>query len=201
MRTLLLGFLLTACWHEAKPVEPTPQKRPVKDIVQPVYMEKQNPDGVEGGEEGGVVGGDVGDPCGYGVVGGTVAPPPPPPPPPPPSPAQNVAPTVLDSYRIAGDKYILPDDITKTEISRSGKDRVVGSLKLCVDITGKVSSVSQLKSTGYSAYDSKLQNTIRGTWRYKPYEVNGRAVPVCTAVTFIYSQNPPPPPPPPPPTP
>jgi hypothetical protein len=26
-------------------------------------------------------------------------------------------------------------------------------------------------------------------WRYKPYLVNGKAVPVCTAVTFIYSQK------------
>ena len=32
-------------------------------------------------------------------------------------------------------------------------------------------------------------NTIHGEWRYRPYNVNGKAVPVCTAVTFIYSQR------------
>ena len=30
---------------------------------------------------------------------------------------------------------------------------------------------------------------MRNEWRYKPYLVNGKAVPVCTAVTFIYSQK------------
>ena len=53
------------------------KKRRVKELVQPVRVEKRDPseDGVEGGDENGDVGGDVG-----GVVGG--APPPPPPPPP-----------------------------------------------------------------------------------------------------------------------
>jgi len=46
-----------------------------------------------------------------------------------------------------------------------------------------------LKSTGFPAYDSKIQTKIRGEWRYKPYNVNGKAVPVCTAVTFIYNQT------------
>jgi hypothetical protein len=30
---------------------------------------------------------------------------------------------------------------------------------------------------------------MRAEWRYKPYNVNGKPVPVCTAVTFIYSQK------------
>jgi hypothetical protein len=46
-----------------------------------------------------------------------------------------------------------------------------------------------VKSTGFPAYDSKISNTIHGEWRYRPYNVNGKAVPVCTAVTFIYSQH------------
>ncbi|HEY0250341.1 MAG TPA: hypothetical protein VGC41_02400, partial [Kofleriaceae bacterium] len=71
----------------AKPQQPTitPKKIKVKDIVQPVKMEKQevqapsteaagDPNGEVGGEEGGVAG---------GVVGGVVGAPPPPPPPPP----------------------------------------------------------------------------------------------------------------------
>ena len=46
-----------------------------------------------------------------------------------------------------------------------------------------------LKSTGFPAYDNKILSKMRGEWRYKPYMVNGKAVPVCTAVTFIYSQK------------
>ena len=133
-----------------------------------------------------------------GVAGGTIgdvdATPPPPPPPPPPAPPSNVPPTLLEGYRIAGTKLIPPDDATKTNITRSGVSKIVGSFKLCVDVTGTVSSVNLLKSTGFSDYDAKLQREMR-TWRYRPYEIDGKPVPVCTAVTFIYSQTAPPPPP------
>jgi periplasmic protein TonB len=167
----------------------TPKKVKVKDIVQPVKIEKQevaapvetgDVNGVEGGVEGGVVGGDL---------NGVVAAPPPPPPPPPPAPPQNVAPTALDANRIAGEKNIVPDDVTKTEISRSGKDKLVGSFKLCITAEGNINTVAQLKSTGFPAYDQKIQNTIRGEWRYRPFVVNGKPAAVCTAVTFIYSQK------------
>jgi len=175
----------------AKPhdVTLTPKKIKVKDIVQPVKIEQKevaapveqgDPNGVEGGVEGGVVGGDL---------NGVVAAPPPPPPPPPPAPPQNVAPAALDALRIAGEKNIVPDDVTKTEISRSGKDRLVGSFKLCLTLEGNISQVTQLKSTGFSSYDAKIQNTIRGEWRYRPFTVNGKPTPVCTAVTFIYNQK------------
>jgi len=175
-------------------VQITPKKIKVKDIVQPVKIEKQevakvedsgDPNGVEGGEVGGVAGGVVGGDI-NGVAG---APPPPPPPPPPPAPPQNVPPTMLEGSRIAGEKQIIPDDVTKTEIQRSGKDKVIGSFKLCINAGGEVTSVSMLKSTGFGAYDSRIQGKMRGEWKYKPYAVNGKAVPVCTAVTFIYSQK------------
>jgi hypothetical protein len=96
---------------------------------------------------------------------------------------------MLEGSRTAGDKNIVPDDVTKTEISRSGKDRIIGSFKLCLTVGGEIQSVNMLKSTGFGSYDQKILSTIRGSWRYKPYNVNGKAVPVCTAVTFIYSQK------------
>jgi protein TonB len=173
-----------------KDVQITPKKMKVRDIIQPVKIEKDkapevpiesgDPNGVEGGVEGGVVGGDL---------AGAVAAPPPPPPPPPPAPPQNVAPQALDANRISGEKNIVPDDVTKTEISRSGKDRLVGSFKVCISLEGNISQVNQLKSTGFPAYDQKIVGTIRGEWRYRPFMVNGKAAPVCTAVTFIYSQK------------
>ena len=178
----------------AKPqeVQITPKKIKVKDIVQPVKIEKQetvveesgDPNGVEGGEEGGVVGGVVG-----GDLNGVLGAPPPPPPPPPPAPPQNVPPTLLEGSRIAGEKMIVPNDVTKTEIQRSGKTRLIGSFKLCLTSGGAVSSVKMLKSTGFSSYDNKILTKMRTEWRYKPYLVNGKAVPVCTAVTFIYTQK------------
>jgi protein TonB len=181
----------------ARPQTPqlTPKKIRVKDIVQPVKIEKQDkqivetvaggdPNGEEGGVEGGVAGGVVG-----GDLNGVMGAPPPPPPPPPPAPPQNVPPTLLEGSRVAGDKMIVPDDVTKTEIQRSGKDKLVGSFKLCINAGGEVTAVTMLKSSGFPSYDSKIQRKMRSEWKYRPYAVNGRAVPVCTAVTFIYSQK------------
>jgi hypothetical protein len=46
-----------------------------------------------------------------------------------------------------------------------------------------------MKSTGFPAYDETIMSRIRGEWRYRPFQVNGKPVAVCTAVTFIYSQT------------
>ncbi|HEY4240168.1 MAG TPA: energy transducer TonB [Kofleriaceae bacterium] len=171
----------------------TPKRIHVKDIVQPVKLDKPQVKEVEekgdvNGEEGGVEGGQVGGVIG-GDINGVQGPPPPPPPPPPPAPPQNVPPTALEQSRIAGEKMIVPDDVTKTEIGRSGKDKIVASYKLCITTGGEVANVNQLKSSGFPAYDGKIINTIRSTWKYSPFMVNGKATPVCTAVTFIYSQK------------
>ncbi len=137
-----------------------------------------------GGVEGGEVGGEVG-------VAGDMGPPPPPP---PPSLPKNVPPTSLESYRIAGTKMITPDDADKTRILDSGNQRVIGSFKLCLDVTGNVTQIRLLKSTGVPGYDAKLAREM-AKWRYRPYMLDGRAVPVCTAITFVYSQSVAPPPP------
>ena len=162
--------------------EPVGQTRKVKDLVQPVKITMGDDDD-DFGEEGGVVGGVVGGISG-GVVGGVIGSPPPPPPPPP--PPHSVPPTLLEQNRIRGVKDIVPDPATKAAIVKSGKDRIVGAFKLCLDARGSVTAVSQLKSTGFSDYDAKITREMR-LWAYRPYAVNGKSVPVCTAVTFIYA--------------
>jgi hypothetical protein len=107
--------------------------------------------------------------------------------PPSPMPAQLVPPTVLEALRLSGAKAIPPDAATQAQIQRDHRDRIVASLKLCVDATGAVGDVTLVKSSGYPAYDTELHDTIATTWRYSPYLVLGKPVPVCTAVTFIYS--------------
>jgi len=101
---------------------------------------------------------------------------------------RTVAPTELDSQRIAGNKLIVPDDATKTEIAVSGQSRLVGTFKLCLDEAGQITSVGQLKSTGFPAYDRTIDRELHN-WRYRPFWIDGRPQPVCTAVTFIYSQR------------
>jgi periplasmic protein TonB len=171
-------------------VEIKVRKIKVKDIVQPVKIEKiesvepetsSDPDAPEGGEG---TGGD-------GVAAEGIAlpqAPPPPPPPPPPAPPAVVAPTALEQMRVAGEKLIVPDDVTKTEISRSGKSKLVTTYKICINVNGDVSQVNMLKSSGFPSYDSKIQREMRG-WKYRPFSVDGQAKPVCTSVTFIYQQK------------
>jgi serine/threonine protein kinase len=113
----------------------------------------------------------------------------PPPSPAPPVPPTTVAPTVLDANRIGGDKDIAPDDNTQTEIGRSGITSISGSFKICLTAEGAINTVSLLKSTGFPAYDAKIQETIRKTWRYRPFMVNGKPAQVCTAVRFVYQQK------------
>ncbi|MGE0404113.1 MAG: energy transducer TonB [Kofleriaceae bacterium] len=106
-----------------------------------------------------------------------------------PEPApKTIPPKMLEANRIAGDKAIVPDDETKTEMMRAHKDKVIGTFKVCLDSAGTIREVRMLKSTGFSPYDEKIMSGIRA-WKYKPYIADGKAVPVCTAVTFIYSQK------------
>jgi hypothetical protein len=100
-----------------------------------------------------------------------------------------VASVALDANRIAGDKNIVPDDSTQTEMRRRGVDKAIGAFKLCLTASGDIASVSMVKSTGFTDYDWKIQTTIRNKWRYKPFLVNGQAAAVCTAVRFVYSQH------------
>jgi hypothetical protein len=182
---------------EVKKTEP--KKRQVKETVQPVTQDKivneapstatddstGDPDGppCEGPDCDSDAPPCEGPDCDDGKDPG------PPPPPPPPAPPQNVAPTALEQQRTAGEKQIQPDDVTKTEIQRSGKAKLVASYKICITTSGAIQSISQLKSSGFPAYDSKLQREMKSTWKYRPFMVNGKAAPVCTAVTFIYSQK------------
>lgn len=113
------------------------------------------------------------------------APAPPLPPPPP-----NITPTDLEALRAAGDRRILPDEATRSEIAASGKTRLIGSFKLCIEKDGRVRSVNQLKSTGFAEYDRAIVDTIRATWSYRPYVKSGQPEAACTVVTFIYTPSP-----------
>jgi hypothetical protein len=99
------------------------------------------------------------------------------------------SPAAIEARRIAGDKVILPPSIVKFEMVQAGQRKLVASVKLCLDSTGLPSAVTMLKSSGYRAYDHLLRRTIED-WRYRPFEIDGKPVPVCTAVTFIYAQKP-----------
>ncbi len=112
--------------------------------------------------------------------------PPPAPSTPPPPPV--VPPRLLEGWRISGSPAIVPDDRTKLVIANAGLRKVIGSFKLCIAADGKVASVDRIKTTRLPAYDAKIMRQMR-SWKYRPYEVDGKPVPVCTVVSFVYSQR------------
>jgi periplasmic protein TonB len=168
----------------------TDQKKTVKKVKETVQIDpnkkpeqadKESEDeGVEGGVEGGVAGGVVGGVLGGvegGVLGGVGEQ--------PKKEEPKIVPQVaLEAQRISGEKDIQPPNDVATTISRSGKG-VVGVVKMCLSSGGSVQKLNVLKSTGYPGYDNKIKTKMR-EWRYRPFMVNGKAVPVCTSVTFIY---------------
>lgn len=100
----------------------------------------------------------------------------------------DVPPTALDARRIAGEMNIVPDVDSRRAITASGHDRVVGSFKLCLTARGDVATIETLLSTGFPGYDRGIKHDMY-RWKYRPFTVDAVPTPVCTAVTFIYSQR------------
>jgi hypothetical protein len=103
--------------------------------------------------------------------------------------AQQVPSKALEGNRVAGSMNISPDDETKKAMREGKIDRIVASLKLCLDEAGVVDHLSLLQSSGFPAYDTHILGTIKNTWRYTPYLVDGKPTAACTLVTFIYNQK------------
>jgi hypothetical protein len=101
--------------------------------------------------------------------------------------AITVAPSVFDASRLEGDKNIGPDADTQRAIATAGK-KLVGTFKLCINKRGAVSTVKVLKPTGFERYDQTIEQQMH-TWKYRPFEVDGKPTPVCTAVTFVYTPD------------
>jgi len=97
----------------------------------------------------------------------------------------NVSPRELEPLRVQGDKAIAPDDQDKVHLNGA---HLVGSFKLCLDETGHYESGTVLKSTGVIGYDARIARAMMA-WVYRPFVIDGSAVPVCSAITFIYSQH------------
>ena len=67
-----------------------------------------------------------------------------------------------------------------------GRDKYIGTFKVCISKTGRVASVRPLMSTRVGVYDQFLMTMMLETWEYRPFVENGRAIAVCTSQTFIY---------------
>ena len=105
---------------------------------------------------------------------------------PPGAPPQNVPPTLLARELL--DQHVAPDAKTGAQMVTDGISRAIASFKVCIDDTGALSALELLRSTGYPAYDDELEVAIENH-RYEPYRIADRAVPACTALTFVYQPS------------
>lgn len=96
----------------------------------------------------------------------------------------NVDASELEALRVSGEKFVMPDD--QDQVHLNGQ-RIVGSFKLCLDETGHYEQGTILRSTGLASYDAKIARTLM-QWVFKPYVLDGAAIPVCSAFSFIYTQ-------------
>jgi TonB family protein len=93
----------------------------------------------------------------------------------------------LESLRVAGETQIMPPDRVREHMATAGVVRLQGIVRICLDADGRVQSTRMLRTTGHGDYDGKLLAAV-ATWRYRPYSVDGRAMPVCGTVRFVYVQ-------------
>jgi TonB family protein len=93
--------------------------------------------------------------------------------------------TMIEGARIAGDpRPPLPHSILQLMVAQGVRStRVVA--RMCLSTGGLPTSIALLKRSGYPEADRRIEEAMRG-WRYRPYLMNGKPVPVCTAVTFDY---------------
>jgi hypothetical protein len=103
-------------------------------------------------------------------------------------PPKVVAPRLLEGHRTTGSVAIYPGDNVKAFLKQQQIGRVVAMFELCIDETGTPRKIEILKSSCMKEYDDLITTTM-SAWRYSPYQVDGEAVPICTAVNFIYNQN------------
>ncbi|MCG8417251.1 MAG: hypothetical protein MJE77_04820 [Proteobacteria bacterium] len=177
-----------------RPITPKRPKRP-KELVQPtketlledVEISIEPPGGAAEGHPDGIPGG-TGD-CVGCISGGTsdfvpileieeppraLA-----------NPLKIIPPHVLEGQRVSGDEQIHPPDTVRLKMARDGRSRLHGVIEMCLDKSGRVSSLKIRKSTGYQNYDRKILDGME-LWHYRPYRADGKPIPVCTSVTWIY---------------
>jgi hypothetical protein len=90
---------------------------------------------------------------------------------------------------VEGRQMIPPDDLEKHALAESGLKQVLAAFHYCLDETGRVASVMQLRASGLAGWDRKIAGEIKG-WRFKPFLDEGTPIRVCTSMHFLYSQGP-----------
>jgi TonB family protein len=111
-----------------------------------------------------------------------VTPPPaarPTPPPAPTSPLHIPYSAYVSSRRISGEEPRIPPAL------RSQIEAGSAVARICVAVDGRVENVTVLRAT--TGMEDPLRQAVR-TWRYRPFELKGRAVPACFEMPFAFKR-------------
>jgi protein TonB len=143
------------------PDEPPPEKP--KDEDEPEPEGAGDAEGVEGGVEGGVPGGI----------------PQKAPPPKAPKKPVYVRRQVVEKLKLKGE---MPQYLPMAK--RAGVQGII-IVRLCLWNNGTVNRKLTKILKGIPLLDDEVLKKVR-TWRYRPYKVDGKAVPVCFPVKFVF---------------
>jgi TonB family protein len=100
--------------------------------------------------------------------------------------AVELAPTEIEPFRIAGETSIVPADLDRVNLPVGARAR--GRFQLCLDTTGKPTSVAVTNTTGIANYDRKIVDRM-WKWAFNPILVDGKPAKVCSQVTFLFEQT------------
>jgi outer membrane biosynthesis protein TonB len=86
----------------------------------------------------------------------------------------------VSSRRISGENPRIPPALRSRMAAGSALARI------CVGVDGRVQSVTVIRAT--TEMEDPLREAV-GTWRYKPFLLKGRAVPVCFEMPFAFRRS------------
>jgi outer membrane biosynthesis protein TonB len=102
--------------------------------------------------------------------------------------AQMMPSSLIETRRLAGERGIGPEDTTKQHIHEKGIAAVRADVLMCLDDAGTPTAITMSSSSCEPEYDARILK-LMADWRYKPFEIGGKASAVCTTVTYVYRQD------------
>ena len=91
----------------------------------------------------------------------------------------------LEARRTSGEEHIQPPGSVVKLMASNRVGRIGAQFRICLSAAGRVADINLLVSSGYPRYDRKLFEKMQA-WRYRPLRVDGKPIPVCSSVTFVY---------------
>jgi hypothetical protein len=91
----------------------------------------------------------------------------------------------LEPLRLAGEPRPALPNLVKTLAEKDGQKLLMVALTVCLSEAGAPTSVSLKRGTDYPDANQKIVAEVH-KWRFRPYQVNGQKVPVCTSSVLQY---------------